>query len=151
MADFEGSSLFQPGIPIKDQVYKMYEPGFFLQLKPVEGALASVRALMRMGYDVHILSRPIAESPQSYTEKAQWVGMWFPDLINKLNLTQNKEFFKGDYLIDDDSELWQAKWEATGGKFVHFDYCEKDDYSKAPNFIVWANIVDFFRTELETK
>lgn len=141
-ADFEASPVFDLTQPFKPQVYKMYEPGFFYDLKPVPGALTGVRALMRMGYDVHILSRPVAESFASYSEKAKWINTYFPELILKLHLTQEKELFRGDYLIDDDAEKWKAKWEATGAKFVHFQYKVGSDNSKE-----WARIIEFFKKE----
>lgn len=142
LADFEASGVFHDRLPLQDQVHKMYEPGFFLDLKPVDGALTSVRAIMRMGYDVHILSRPVAESAHSYEEKARWIGLHFPELIFKLHLTQEKGMFRADYLIDDDAEKWQAKWEAGGGKFIHFKYGKW-------NATIWHDIVEFLREELK--
>lgn len=99
----------------------MYEPGFFLNLEPVPGALVAVRKLHHSGlYDIHVLTQPLAESPVSYMEKAQWIWKWFPELGLKLNMTQDKGLFRGDYLIDDNAEKWKERFESTGGKFIHF-------------------------------
>lgn len=120
IADFMGSEAFKNGFDVN----KMYEVGFFLNLKPIPGALSGVRALIRKGYDVQICSQPVAESAHSYSEKVQWIALWFPELITKVNFTQDKGIIKGDYLIDDNQPKWQAKFEALNGEytFVHFDH-----------------------------
>lgn len=95
----------------------MYEQGFFLDLKPVEGSLKAVRALIGSGlYDINILTQPLAYSPISYTEKVMWIGKWFPELLEKIIMTQDKTLIKGQYLIDDN-----LKWQGFEGRFVHFD------------------------------
>jgi 5'(3')-deoxyribonucleotidase len=115
----------------------------FFDLKPLPGALSGVRALMRLGFDVHILTQPVAESAHSYSEKAQWVAVHFPELVNKVHMTQNKGLFVGHYLIDDNTKKWKEKFEANGGKFVHFEYHTRpQDRSK-----IWSEIVEFFKEE----
>lgn len=138
IADFKGDPVFANGFDVS----YMYEPGFFLNLKPIEGSQVAVRQIMKMGYDVQILSQPVAESAHSYSEKAQWIGVHFPDLINKINLAQDKGNFVGGYLIDDNAPKWKEKFEANGGKFVHFIYEFKHRNQ-------WADIVYFLRKEME--
>lgn len=127
---------------------RMYEPGFFFNLKPVDGALVAVRQLIGLGYDVQILSQPVADSPCSYTEKVQWIGVHFPELISKINLTQNKGQFIGDYLIDDNPTKWKAKFEANGGKFIYFMY-NPGTHTQISNREGWERIVNFFRDEVK--
>jgi 5'(3')-deoxyribonucleotidase len=144
LADFQGSPAFHAGFDVP----KMYEPGFFFNLKPVEGALVAVRQIIAMGYDVHILSKPAYLSPHSYIEKVQWVGVYFPELIGKLHLTQYKGFFVGDYLVDDDYHQWCEAFEKNGGHFVHFDYVHKPKDGH-DNRRSWENVVRFFKEEKE--
>jgi 5'(3')-deoxyribonucleotidase len=118
IADFIGSPRFVSGF---DEAF-MHEPRFFLDLKPVRGALVAVRQIIRMGYDVQILSQPVAQSAHSYSEKVQWIGMHFPELVGKINLTQDKGLFKGEFLIDDNAEKWKDKFEKNGGTFLHFNH-----------------------------
>lgn len=127
---------------------RMYEPGFFFSLKPIEGSLVAVRQLIALGYDVQILSQPVADSPCSYTEKVQWIGVHFPELIGKINLTQNKGQFIGDYLIDDNPTKWQHKFEANGGRFIHFMY-NPGTHTQTSNREGWERIVNFFRDEVK--
>lgn len=136
IADFKGSEALI-GKPFNNfGVHPMYEPGFFFNLKPIKGSLSGVRALIRLGYDVHILTQPLAESAHSYSEKVQWVGLHFPDLVNKIHMTQDKGLFIGDYLIDDNAEKWKAKFEANGGTFIHIFGAE---------FFSWEYIVEYFQ------
>lgn len=122
----------------------MYEEGFFLNLKPVEGSQFSVRTIANMGFDIWILTQPLAENADSYTEKAKWISMWFPELYSKIIMTQNKGLHLGDYLIDDNEAKWKNKFEATGGKFVHFEY-------EGDHRMSWHSIVEFFKQETSTK
>jgi len=133
IADFLGSPAFKDGFDVS----KMYEIGFFLNLKPVPGALSGVRTLIRKGYDVQILSQPVAESAHSYSEKVQWIALWFPELIGKINFTQDKGLFKGDYLIDDNAPKWKDKFEANGGQFIEFN-----QHKPGMN---WADIAEMFK------
>lgn len=148
IADFCGHEIFK-GIDVNDHnCTAMYEPGFFLSLKPVEGALKAVRQLIRLGFDVQITTQPVAESPHSYAEKIQWLGMWFPELIQKVNMTQDKGLIRGDYLIDDRAHKWRDKFEAHGGKFVFFRYTPPWKDAEA-NKKEWVNIVEYFTAERE--
>lgn len=109
----------------------MYADGFFLNLSPLSGALESVRALIRSGlYDIHILTQPLAYSPISYTEKAQWIAKWFPELIEKITMTQDKSLLKGQYLIDDN-----LKWQGFEGRFIHFN-------PEADSAAMWQDVVN---------
>jgi 5'(3')-deoxyribonucleotidase len=135
IADFAGHPVFKGKYP--PDVHHMYEKGFFFSLKPMEGSLIGIRALIRMGYDVHILSQPVAESAHSYAEKVQWIALWFPELISKIHFTQDKGLFKGDYLIDDNEKKWKAKFEQNGGRFVLFDY-------HANHAAEWNRIIELF-------
>lgn len=148
IADFKGHPEFK-GIGVTDiTVARMYRPGFFRELAPVGGSLVAVRELIRMGYDVQLLTQPVAESPHSYLEKVQWVGMWFPELINKINMVQDKGIVRGDYLIDDNLPKWATKFESGGGKFIHFPY-NLGDKTCHSNEEIWKRIVFFFNDELK--
>lgn len=136
IADFLGSKK----LPWKGEfpdISAMYEPGFFRDLKPIDGALVAVRAIIDMGYDVWILTQPVAESPHCYAEKVQWIGMWFPELVKKICMVQDKGLARGDFLIDDNAPKWREKFEKHGGKFIHFQYHKRDHKTE------WSRIVKF--------
>lgn len=127
---------------------RMYEVGFFLSLPVIDGALVAVRQLIGLGYDVQILSQPVADSAHSYTEKVQWIALYFPELLHKINLTQDKGQFIGDYLIDDNPAKWKYKFEVNGGKFISFLY-NPGTHTQISNRTQWEQIVNFFKEEVK--
>lgn len=145
IANFSGSPLLPQGYPFDPSA--MYEKGFFLSLEVIPGALRAVREIILMGYDVQILSQPVAESAHSYSEKIQWIGLHFPDLIGKINFTQDKGLFMGDYLIDDNWEKWGVKFEANGGKFLEFPFTRKVPDTMKNSEKTWQRIVEFLRAQ----
>lgn len=116
LADFSGSKELKT---LRYNPPEMYVPGFFLNLEVKAGARDVIHELIHEGYDVHILTQPVAMSPISYTEKAQWILKHFPVLASKISMTQDKGLFKGAYLIDDNLK-WKDPFENNGGKFIHF-------------------------------
>lgn len=139
IADFCGHPAFE-GKKLLD-VSHMYNHGFFFDLKPMKGALRAVRAIIRMGYDVQILTQPVAESAHSYSEKAQWIALHFPDLAFKINMTQDKGNFLGAYLIDDNAFKWKEKFEKNGGKFIEFKHLARDHEE------MWNEIVEQLKAD----
>lgn len=104
---------------------EMYEKGFFYNLKPTAGSQKCIRKLLNQKFiDLEILTKPCPVSYISYTEKAEWIANYFPELINKINMTQNKLLFANDrsILVDDDhSGEWERGWKKRNGVFFKFD------------------------------
>jgi 5'(3')-deoxyribonucleotidase len=137
----------------KVEEHRMWNDNFFLNLKPTPGAQGAMFDLEKMGFDVYIASQPLAESPNSYTEKAKWVQLHFPQFYKKLVLTQNKGLLLGDYLIDDNAKKWKESFERNGGKFIHFPY---GGYNQNPTRVVppnpegiWRSIIEDLRGECD--
>lgn len=129
IADFWNSPMLKNVEQVQDPP-QMFEQFFFETLPPVEGALSSIRKLIQSRkYDVHILSKPLKLTHFSYSEKAAWISKWFPELLSRLTLTQNKELSSGvgRILIDDNADEWGDKWEKAGGTFIHFEYSRHGD------------------------
>lgn len=146
VADYWGAA----GDPITKKVreHLMWDKDFFLNLRPLPGAQGAIFDLQKLGFDLYIVSQPLAESPESYTEKAKWVQLHFPQLYKKIILTQDKGLIKLDYLIDDNSDKWKSKFEQGGGKFIHFEYGGYN-YGEYPHLCPdpqksWRKIVEFF-------
>ena len=112
----------------------MYEENFFRDLEPMPGAKDAVEALLQAGYDVHILTMPLSTKDESYTEKAISVRRHFPELVNKITMTQNKLMMKGDILIDDNKE----KWGRFDGEFIHFNkYNKESEWKRIINQLLY--------------
>jgi len=134
LCDFKNSHRLQDLENVRYNPPQMYARRFFSDLEPLEGALEAVQAIIQSElYVVHILTQPVARSPISYTEKAQWIAKWIPDLIDNIIMTQDKGLVLGDYLIDDNLR-WKKPFENNGGKFIHF---KKDQSSKK----VWEKLL----------
>ena len=77
--------------------------GFYQKLKPIEGAIEAVEALIdSIKFTPYILTAPSVMNPLSYTEKRVWIEQYFGmDFVDKLIICSNKGLVKGAYLIDD--------------------------------------------------
>jgi 5'-nucleotidase len=91
--------------------------GFFLKLEPLVDAIDSFNKL-KENYDVWILTRPSFKNVSSYSEKAQWVLDHLGyDVQEKTIMCGDKSLLKGDYLIDDEGNAGQERFE---GEWLHF-------------------------------
>lgn len=144
LADFYKATR---GLDGKVQEEKMYVPDFFFNLQTIPGAQGAVRRILTMGFDVWILSQPLAEHHPSYGDKAKWIGVHFPHLWNKVILTQDKGLHLGSYLIDDNLEKWKPKFEKTGGKFIHFNYNRNLANPDHFHSNEWDRVCEFLSTE----
>jgi 5'(3')-deoxyribonucleotidase len=109
------------------QPFPQAQWGFFLKLKPIDGALEAFNYLFE-NYDVWILTRPSTRNVNCYTEKAQWVWDHLGEkAVDKLILSCDKNLLKGDYLIDDNH--WDFE-----GEHIHFNT------EKFPN---WETVVKY--------
>jgi 5'(3')-deoxyribonucleotidase len=139
LANFCASPMFEKADKIKNNPPRMYDQYFFETLPVIEGALSQVRRLMQSErYEIQILTKPVRYTHYSYSEKAAWVWKWFPELGEKLTLTQNKTLLakEGRILIDDSLDEWGKNWENSGGTFFHFNY-EAGNHAAQ-----WKEIVD---------
>jgi 5'(3')-deoxyribonucleotidase len=144
VADFYKAAKGPNGKVIKE---RMFDNCFFLNLDPVPGAQKAVFRLEKMGFDIYLLSQPFVLVPESYTEKVLWIQRYFPQLIHKNILTQNKGLNIGHYLIDNNPKKWKEKFEKNGGVFIHFPYGGYNLEETGDPEQLWNQIVEFFKTE----
>lgn len=144
IADFYKSAAHPISGEVQDE--KMFDRYFFLNLEPIPGAKSAVFQLLKMGFNITIVSQPFTALPESYMEKAQWIQLHFPQLTNKIILTQDKGLVRTDFLIDDNKKKWQEKFEQTGGKFIHFQYGGYNTQDMKNPEYMWTEIVEYFKT-----
>lgn len=77
--------------------------GAYLAMKPIDGAIAGVRRIANMGFDVFIATKPPTGIAYAYRDKAQWIFNNLPELAKKVIITSDKGLLgdEEDYLIDD--------------------------------------------------
>ena len=78
-------------------------PGAYLGMPAIPGAIAAVRSLIGMGFEVWIATKPPTGVPHAYSDKAAWVLRELPELKRRIIITHDKGLLgdEADYLIDD--------------------------------------------------
>ena len=76
-------------------------PNIFGKMRPKEGAIEAVKALIQ-AYDVYILSTSPWNNPSAWSDKLDWVKKYLGEkMYKRLILSHHKDLNRGDYLIDD--------------------------------------------------
>jgi 5'-nucleotidase len=105
--------------------------GFFIGLKSIPYSIDMVQYLSKK-YDLWFLSKPSVYNINSYSEKALWIYNNFGfELQKRLILSSDKSLLKGDYLIDDQTNANQDKFE---GEHILFG---------SPKFPNWIEVVKY--------
>ncbi|MDL5351201.1 hypothetical protein [Microbacterium sp. zg-YB36] len=77
-------------------------PGFYAELSPIPGAKQALKALLKQGHDVRIVSAPYISNPTCASDKMAWIAKHYgTHWAQRLILTTDKTFVRGDVLIDD--------------------------------------------------
>jgi hypothetical protein len=94
--------------------------GAYLEMEPYPDAIAAVRSLIGMGYEVWIATKPPTGIPHAYSDKAAWVMKHLPELKRRIIITHDKGLLGGadDYLIDDRPH--KANCESFKGTLIQF-------------------------------
>ena len=110
------------------------QPGAYLEMPAIPGALAAVRSLIGMGFEVWIATKPPTGVPYAYSDKAAWVIRELPELKRRIIITHDKGLLGGphDYLCDDRPH--KANCEKFAGTLLRF----VDGYH-------WPQALEFFR------
>lgn len=111
-------------------------PGFFVNLKPIEGAIEAVRKLRECGnFDVYVLTAPSTRNPLSYMEKRIWIENQFGyEFTHNLIICANKGLLRGDFLIDDNFE--GKGQEHFSGELIHFGSNRFPTWERVLNMLV---------------
>ena len=115
-ADVKDSNFFRnlskPGITEDILESIMAEPGFFRNLKPYDGAIDSVKALVDAGHNVTIATSHLYE--HSAHDKILWLKEHMPFIDRKHQfLGHQKWMIQADVLIDDTPRnviAWKRRW-----------------------------------------
>ena len=92
-------------------------PGLFGLMEPMPDAIEAVHELAKH-YDCYILSTAPWKNPSAWSDKVEWVTKYLDDVFHKrIILTHNKDFCKGDILIDDRPKHGASEFE---GEWIQF-------------------------------
>lgn len=79
------------------------QPGAYLAMPAIPGAVEAVRSVIGMGFEVWIATKPPTGIPYAYSDKAAWVLQHLPELKRRIIITHDKGLLGGvgDFLCDD--------------------------------------------------
>ena len=123
--------------------------GFFLNMKPIEGGVEAVKAMLGAGHNVLIVSAPdSAYAAQCSEEKQQWIQNHLGDeWKDRLILTRDKTTVRGDFLIDDKTKITGTltpEW-----KQVVFDQSYNKSLTDLPRLSKWSDWKDVLGTKAD--
>lgn len=101
-------------VEVADEIIKIFhEPGFFLNLNPLPGAIETVNKILSLGHVIEICTAPPSNyCPRAVMEKWEWIHQFFPALTDCITVTKNKFYLNTDMLVDDypaNLEKWCAR------------------------------------------
>jgi 5'-nucleotidase len=101
----------------------MTEPGFYRRLEPIAGAKEALKAAVKAGHDVRIVSAPYISNPTCASDKIDWIVRHYGShWASRLILTNDKTVVNGDFLIDDKPEI-------TGSMMPTWEHVVFGDYA----------------------
>lgn len=84
----------------------MAHPGFYAELAPVRGAKTALRAMVRAGHEVSIVTTPMVTNPTCASDKMDWLERHIGrGWAQRAVITHDKTAVRGDVLIDDRPEI----------------------------------------------
>lgn len=91
----------------------------YAALAPIRGAKTALRAMVRAGHDVRIVTSPWPSNPRCASAKIDWVMQHFgPRWARRVILTMDKTLVRGDFLIDDKPQVTGSM--VPTWKHIHF-------------------------------
>ena len=87
----------------RDMVQIFIEPGFFLHLPPIPGAIDGVRDLLSWGHEI-IIATNHSNNDYIAADKVLWVQHNLPMLSNNMMIGARKDVLQGDIIIDDNPD-----------------------------------------------
>lgn len=123
----------------RDLVGQVYcAPGFFRNLRPIEGGIEALKEMRERGWDVFICTSPLKNYENCVLEKFQWVDEHLGrDWANRIILTRDKTLIRADILIDDKPEIEGA--EKPSWEHVIYSQPYNTRVTKSQRRLTWAN------------
>jgi 5'-nucleotidase len=91
-------------------------PGFWINLPPLEAGFAILEAAHGLGFQIEVLSKGPRHSPIAWMEKLQWCDKHLTDYPHQVTITMDKGLVYGKVLVDDypDYAIRWLKWRKRG-------------------------------------
>jgi 5'(3')-deoxyribonucleotidase len=131
----------------------LHEPGFFANVRPLQGAIDGVEALRVAGHSIYFVTARC--HPVSFHDTRIWLKRYFPwvDEERHLILAYDKEVIYGDVLIDDKPKTLLSYVNAWPHALCIAPEHPYNNFIKHPKVTVarsWRSIIDVIRAHNET-
>ncbi|MBT2484761.1 MULTISPECIES: 5' nucleotidase, NT5C type [unclassified Microbacterium] len=118
----------------------MTKPGFYSRLEPIPGAREALKAAVKAGHDVRIVSSPYISNPTCASDKLAWIMRHYGShWASRLVLTNDKTIVHGDFLIDDKPKI-SGSMEPTWKHIVFGDYAYNRHVTDRARLHDWAEM-----------
>jgi len=122
----------------------MVEEGFYSRLEPIPGAKQALKAMVRAGHDVRIVTSPWVSNPTCASDKLNWIVRHYGSHWGaRVVITADKTLVHGDVLIDDKPEVTgvaEPSWE-----HILFDQPYNRDVTgrrRLTDWAAWRHVVE---------
>lgn len=113
----------------------IHSDGFYASLEPIDGAVAAMYEMRKLGWEVFICTAP-ARNTRCIAEKAAWIEKYLgKEWVERLIATRDKTLVYGNVLIDDKPKI-------TGlceCQFIHILYDQPYNRKELRSRLTWAN------------
>ena len=122
----------------------MTEAGFYTRLEPIPGAKQELKAAVKAGHDVRIVSAPYISNPTCASDKLAWIAKHYgTHWASRVILTNDKTVVHGDILVDDKPEI-TGSMEPSWTHVVFGDYAY-NRHVPGPRITAWSpGVLDLY-------
>lgn len=121
----------------------MVEEGFYSALRPIPGAKRALKAMVKAGHDVRIVTSPWVSNPTCASDKLNWIVEHYDSHWGaRVVITTDKTIVRGDYLIDDKPEVTgtqEPTWEHV--YFTQPYNATREDRRRITNWDDWEQVI----------
>lgn len=159
IADWNASLFVKPECGTKIFDY-FREPGIYRYLAPVEGAVEGVKELLRLGFEVMLVTdspegcsigKPDFRGSNPADDKRAWVRENLPMIpIENIIITSKKWLVQGDILVDDKPATIEA-FQERGRRIIAFDRPYNRGVDASLRAETWKDVVEIIKEQLLIK
>lgn len=121
----------------------MVEPNFYTRLQPIPGAQQALKAMLKVGHDVRIVTSPWVSNPTCASDKLNWIVKHYGSHWGaRVVITADKTLVRGDFLVDDKPEVTGSQEPAWEHIYFHQPYnAELTGRRRITRWADWAEVL----------
>lgn len=121
----------------------MVEEGFYQRLRPIPGAKQALKAMVKTGHDVRIVTSPWVSNPTCASDKLNWIVKHYGSHWGaRVVITSDKTIVRGDYLIDDKPDISGSQEPTWEHIYFHQPYnADRPERRRIMNWNEWETVI----------